>query len=83
MKLFGKKDEGEDEEFIAAPMIVKNPEKISEISGKYAVLYNQTMRNFEFNDLIRAINRMAENNWRCVNIYPAGAVMYALMERMP
>ena len=77
---------------ILAPEIVRNPEIIDEIRGKYQILYDQTLANFQFDNLNKAICIMAEKGWKCVSIttfnFAAGGIistanyMYALMEKI-
>jgi hypothetical protein len=85
--LFGKKDEtlGEVDECITANQIVSNPELINSIKRKYVLVYNVSATDVKFNDLSKAINLMAEKDWRCLNIcsYTVKNAMYALMERNP
>lgn len=67
-----------------APNIVSNPEIISEIDGKYQIIYDQSITDFKFDNLNEAICMMSEKGWRCVNItvfYDKFRVMYALMEK--
>jgi len=85
MGLFGKKEEslGEIDECVTANQIVNNPDLIDTIKRKYVIVYNVSATDVKFNDLSKAINRMAEKNWRCLNIctYSVKNAMYALMER--
>ena len=81
MGFFGNK---EDETFLAAPKVAGNPESIDSITSKYIILYNQSIHDIKFIDLSKAINKMAEKGWRCVNIsaiQASSTIMYALMER--
>lgn len=86
MGLFGNKDT-EDEKPkdipILALSIVKHPDWIAKIPGKYTILYQNTVGPIAVPvEMIQAINLMAEAGWRCVNI-TAGhqAHIIALMER--
>jgi hypothetical protein len=90
MGLFGKKDTKEPNEekpkdgSITAIDIVKKPELIAKISGKYTILTAVgvvSLTNYVSDDIVKAINLMAEAGWRCVNITAQGSFMVALMER--
>jgi len=73
MALFGKKEGlSENDECFTANQIINDPELIDSIRRRYVLVYNVSATDVKFNDLSKAINRMAEKNWRCVNIctYP-------------
>jgi hypothetical protein len=83
MGLMGKKDGTSKPKngTINARDIVKNPDIISLIPGKYVIISDRS----DFGNLTRAINIMAKANWKCINMstMSAGIYMgYILMERI-
>jgi hypothetical protein len=44
------------------------PEAIDPIEDKYVIIQDQTVIHSKLNNMVEAINMMAEKNWRCVNI---------------
>jgi hypothetical protein len=83
MGLMGKKDGTSKlkDGTINARDIVRNPDIISLIPGKYVIISDRS----DFGNLTKAINIMAKANWKCINMstMSAGIYMgYILMERI-
>ena len=53
---------------IRATTIVENEGIVGEIKGKYTVIYDQSLLNIKFDNLVKAINVMAGNGWKCTSI---------------
>jgi len=77
---------------ILASSVIKKPEIVDEIKGKYQILYDQSLANIKFNNMNKAICIMAEKDWKCISITTFNLVggiisnaiyMYALMEKQP
>ena len=91
MGLFGKKDKEETphEGCITAIEIVRDSEKVQLIAGKYIIIHDSSYHNVTFDNLVKAINIMANSGWKCVNITSMNNtkgldtnMMYALMEKI-
>ena len=58
---------------------------IQKSSVKYVILFDSTTGK-DLNNMVKAINVMSQNGWRCINITSSGGggriVMYALMEKL-
>jgi len=77
---------------ILASEVIRKPEIVDEIKGKYQILYDQALTKFKFDNMNKAICIMAEKGWKCISISTynlAGGIlssavyMYALMEKQP
>ena len=79
-----------------ASEIIRNANILTNIHSKYVLVFDRSVASFTFDNLVIAINLMAEKGWRCVNVTvsptvrgagPAlrigleGINMYALMEK--
>jgi hypothetical protein len=87
MGLFGAQgDDQANDGCIEAKEILKDLSKIQEIPGRYTIIYDSSQIGLAFDNLVRAINIMANSGWRCVNISSMKSVLgsnaaYALMVR--
>ena len=58
---------------------------IQKSSEKYVILFDSTTIR-ALNNMVKAINLMSKNGWRCINITSSGGgggiTMYALMEKL-
>jgi hypothetical protein len=75
---------------IEAFKIVYEPTIVDQINGKYTMLFDFSLVGDKFDNLIKAINVMADKGWKCVNttsfnqagtIFSTKNLMYALMEK--
>jgi hypothetical protein len=80
-----------DQEMLLAAKIVKNPESVDGIRGRYQIIWDQALAHLSFDNLDRAIKIMAEKGWKAISITSLSRpsalgggpamYMYALMER--
>ena len=91
--MFRKKDKeaksdvkGLYDSMIQAEKIVENPGIIDEYPERYWIIWDASLglkRGVELKNLQKAINILARNGWRCINISAIGQIngAYALMEK--
>jgi hypothetical protein len=77
---------------ILASKILSDSSILDDLKDKYLVIYDQALAGLKFDNLNRAINVMAKEGWKCINITSYNAAgqaifsqaiyMYALMEKL-
>lgn len=80
---------GEEEKTFQAKDLVEKIEKgkldPAQISGRYILVSDQSMRHWSHDNIIKALNRLADAGWRPVQMSsdPSGAgnIIYVLLER--
>jgi|GEM_PF-6894469 len=77
---------------ILASKILSDSSILTGLKDKYLVIYDQALTGLKFDNLNRAINVMAKDGWKCINItsynsagqaiFSQAIYMYALMEKL-